>query len=153
MSKDKPIQVLMPHFPFSEEEYQARHDDPSAKPAIFERIRTAAFNDILRILGSILPAIEQNALTDSVNGPMSRLAFLKRIEDALMQYSLLNTWDESKRLEAIQEITEGFLVRAAGIIARASFRGKWSYDELVKSNAYIIQIKSFLNRFTSFAKR
>lgn len=143
MNKDKPIQVLMPHFPFSEEEYQARHDDPSAKPAIFDRIRTAAFNDISEILGSILPDLKTNSLPDSLNGPTSRQAFLTRIEDVLMHYSLLNTWDESKRLEDIQEITERFLVRAAGIVARASFRGKWGYDELIESNAYIIQIKIF----------
>lgn len=143
MSKDKPIQVLMPHFPFSEEEYQARHDDPSAKPAIFDRIRTAAFDDILKILDSMLPDLKPNSLPDSLNGPTSRLAFLTRVEDALMHYSLVNTWDENKRLETIEEISERYLVHAAGIIVCASFRGKWELDELIKSNAYIIQIKSF----------
>lgn len=116
MSKDKPIQVLMPHFPFSEEEYEARHDNLSAKPAIFDRIRTAAVEDILRILGSIPPALEQKSLPDYLRAKekakggctAKKKAVCAKCEEPFEQYNSMHVFCDDcspSKKQRNQEIT------------------------------------------------
>lgn len=147
MSREQPIQVRMPYFPFTDGEYQAYRAEPNMDPQLFGEIRRAARDDIERLLDSMLPHLLSRAANlgfdEEHDDPVSHNAFLTRIGDVLKIYTDAESSMKGDGSPIPTDFFDFYLLRASKIVTYACFQNKFGLDELRQLNGCQILLKGF----------
>ena len=138
----------MPHFPFTEREFLSRRSGKPNEPELFAKIREAARTDIHTLLEQLLPILFDrtemaNLPFEQLNGPMSRDAFLVRVEDALMHFNEIRTLLPYDGCPILKDTFHRYESSAARLLISAAFGGSWQQGAMEFFNVYLNCLKSF----------
>jgi hypothetical protein len=148
MTTKKNIPSGIVYFPFTDSEYKAHLEGRLREPALFNRIREAARSDVRSILTQLIPLLSDHTRRGSLpfrelDGPMSRDAFLVRVDDALMHHNLIEMELPKDGSPIPTDLFAEHELAGAQLLISATFNAGWNYSDLQEFMARLVLLKAF----------